>query len=41
MPRSWFGSGRHTHRALDDAIEQGELFCNVLRDRSLLGPFPS
>ncbi len=31
MPRAWFGPGRHTHVALDDAIEQGELFCNMLR----------
>ena len=33
MPRSWFGPTRHTHRALDDAIEQGELFCAMLRGR--------
>ena len=26
LPRRWFGPGRHTHVALDDAIEQGELF---------------
>ncbi len=31
MPREWFGMSRHTHRALDDAIEQGELFCAILR----------
>jgi len=30
MPKDWFGPGRHTHVALDDAIEQGELFCNML-----------
>lgn len=30
FPKSWFGKGRHSHVALDDAIEQGELFCNIL-----------
>ena len=32
MPRRWFGAARHTHVALDDAIEQGELFCRILLD---------
>ena len=31
FPKSWFGPSRHNHVALDDAIEQGELFCNILR----------
>lgn len=31
MPRDWFDDTRHTHIALDDAIEQGALFCNMLR----------
>jgi hypothetical protein len=31
MPRDWFDKLPHTHRALDDAIEQGALFCNMLR----------
>lgn len=31
MPKAWMPKARHTHVALDDAIEQGELFCNVLR----------
>ncbi|MFW5740548.1 MAG: exonuclease [Myxococcota bacterium] len=31
MPRDWFDDLPHTHRALDDAIEQGALFCNMLR----------
>lgn len=22
----------HTHRAVDDAIEQGQLFCNILAE---------
>src|SRR5437867_7741609 len=30
MPRQWFDPAPHTHRALDDAIEQGALFCNML-----------
>lgn len=32
MPKRWFSSRPHTHVALDDAIEQGELFCNMLAD---------
>ena len=31
MPREWFDDFPHTHVALDDAIEQGALFCNILR----------
>jgi hypothetical protein len=34
MPKAWFGDRRHTHQALDDAIEQGELFCNILKANS-------
>lgn len=30
MPREWFDRLPHTHQALDDAIEQGALFCNML-----------
>lgn len=31
MPKVWFDKGLpHTHKALDDAIEQGALFCNML-----------
>lgn len=30
MPRSWFDKLPHTHKALDDALEQGALFCNML-----------
>lgn len=36
MPKRWFDPLPHTHKALDDAIEQGALFCNMLaewRDR--------
>lgn len=33
MPKRWFDAELpHTHVALDDAIEQGALFCNMLRD---------
>jgi hypothetical protein len=31
MPPEWFDPVRHTHVALDDAIEQGRLFCNMLK----------
>lgn len=30
MPRSWFCNRPHSHVALDDAIEQGSLFCAML-----------
>lgn len=29
MPKKWFGEGKHTHIALDDALEQGHLWCNM------------
>lgn len=32
MPKHWFDKLPHTHRALDDAIEQGALFCNMLAE---------
>jgi DNA polymerase III alpha subunit (gram-positive type) len=32
MPKQWFDSLPHTHKALDDAIEQGALFCNMLAE---------
>lgn len=31
MPKQWLDPQSHTHVALDDAIEQGALFCNMLR----------
>ncbi len=34
MPRGWFDPMPHTHVALDDAKEQGALFCNMLADRN-------
>lgn len=30
MPKSWFDRLPHTHQAIDDALEQGALFCNML-----------
>ena len=30
MPDHWFDALPHNHIALDDAIEQGALFCNML-----------
>jgi len=34
MPRSWTQDlPPHTHVAVEDALEQGELFCNVVRHR--------
>jgi hypothetical protein len=32
MPARWFDALPHTHRALDDALEQGALFCNILAE---------
>ncbi|HET7609362.1 MAG TPA: 3'-5' exoribonuclease [Gammaproteobacteria bacterium] len=32
LPAHWFGTQAHTHIALDDAIEQGTLFCNMLAE---------
>jgi hypothetical protein len=32
VPRRWFDPTPHTHVALDDAVEQGALFCNMLAE---------
>lgn len=32
MPARWFDNLPHTHTALNDAIEQGALFCNMLAE---------
>lgn len=32
MPQRWFPNDPHTHVAVDDAIEQGKLFCNILKE---------
>ena len=34
MPKRWFSDAKHTHIALDDAIEQGQLFCNMLKENT-------
>jgi hypothetical protein len=34
MPRRWFDDLPHTHVSLDDAIGQGVLFCNMLRENT-------
>jgi hypothetical protein len=34
MPKRWFSDKPHTHNGLDDAIEQGELFCNMLKENN-------
>lgn len=38
MPRDWFDNLPHTHVAIDDAIEQGAMFINMLRDNLNLPP---
>lgn len=37
MPKRWFDELPHTHCALDDAIEQGALFCNMLAEHLRAG----
>lgn len=32
MPKRWFDDLPHSHCSLDDAIEQGALFCNILKE---------
>jgi len=32
MPKRWFDEMPHSHSALNDAIEQGALFCNMLTE---------
>jgi hypothetical protein len=34
MPRRWFDPLPHSHVALDDAVEQGALFCNMLAENT-------
>jgi hypothetical protein len=34
MPRRWFDPLPHSHVALDDALEQGALFCNMLAENT-------
>jgi hypothetical protein len=37
MPKRWFDELAHSHVALDDAIEQGALFCNMLSENRTPG----
>jgi hypothetical protein len=37
MPRRWFDPLPHTHVALDDALEQGAWFCNMLAENQERG----
>jgi uncharacterized protein len=39
LPPHWFDGHPHTHVALDDAIEQGSLFCNMLAENLGRNPF--
>lgn len=32
LPKRWFDPLPHSHVALDDAIEQGAMFCNMLAE---------
>ncbi|OLP19189.1 exonuclease [Leptolyngbya sp. 'hensonii'] len=41
MPQRWFDPFPHTHIALDDAIEQGALFCNMLAENCQGDPSPN
>lgn len=34
FPKRWFPKVKHTHIAEEDAIEQGMLFCNILKERN-------
>jgi hypothetical protein len=36
MPAEWFDGLPHTHVALDDALEHGAVFCNMLAERQRL-----
>jgi hypothetical protein len=41
MPAAWFDKLPHTHVALDDAKEQGALFCNILAARNAAARAPN
>ena len=36
MPEKWSDGLRGTHKAIDDAIAQGALFCNILAELELV-----
>lgn len=31
FPKCWFGADKHSHVAVEDAIEQGRIFCKMLK----------
>ena len=37
MPPEWLDPLPHTHVALDDAVEQGRLFCNMMKANGAAG----
>lgn len=37
FPKHWFGSAPHTHVAVEDAVEQGMLFMNMLEENKKSG----
>lgn len=37
MPARWFDQSRKSHLALEDALEQGALFCNMLAEHTIAG----
>ena len=38
MPKHWFDDLPHTHVAIDDAIEQGAMFINMMRETRGMEP---
>jgi hypothetical protein len=38
MPKNWFDNLPHTHLAIDDCLEQGAMFINILRQHKELEP---
>ena len=36
FPKHWFDKLPHTHVAVDDAIEQGAMFCNILQHSQMI-----
>lgn len=36
MPKRWFPETKHTHVAVQDAIEQGQLFINMLKENRII-----
>src|SRR5262249_3795689 len=37
MPKTWFPETRHSHVAVEDAIEQGELFFAIMKELGQIG----